>query len=142
MQNYKDDLLASCLRLVLAAPRELLVVAQLVEPLQLALKMGLSYPPLALVALDAMDKITTRFKLNDLEDACREVLPCLMDYLLVEDGGLEMVKDDGRGRRKALKKGAMPSKPLLIKGSEQRTKGGSSLVTVSIHDLPNPRGRE
>ncbi|KAJ3050629.1 hypothetical protein HK097_008382, partial [Rhizophlyctis rosea] len=90
MQNYKDDLLASCLRLVLAAPQELLVVSEMVEPLKLALKMGLSYPPLALIALDAMDKITMRFTLEELEEACRDVLPTFMDYLLVEDGGLDL----------------------------------------------------
>ena len=81
MQLYKDDLLvrqrwprrprrgcdgnnvaptrrggasaqAACLRLLLAAPRVLVDVAWLVRPLQLALRLGLSFPPLAVAALD------------------------------------------------------------------------------------------
>ncbi|KAJ3037490.1 hypothetical protein HDV00_001665 [Rhizophlyctis rosea] len=102
MENYKDDLLASCLRLVLSIPKELLIVSDLVAPLKLALKMGLSYPPLALIALDALDKIVAHVPLTLLDAPLGHVLPAMTDYLMIEvDASAEVIKSAGRNRRKA-----------------------------------------
>jgi hypothetical protein len=50
---------ASCLRLLLAAPAALLDAPTLVQPLQAALRLGLSYPPLASAALDGSAGMVT-----------------------------------------------------------------------------------
>lgn len=43
-RRYKLELLASCLRLCLSSSPSLISLPQLVEPLKVALKMGLRYP--------------------------------------------------------------------------------------------------
>jgi len=45
---------AACLRLLLLTPKALIDVPALITPLNMALRLGLSYPPLAVAALDGM----------------------------------------------------------------------------------------
>jgi hypothetical protein len=44
VQQYKEELLASCIQLVLSIPKQFVEIATLVPALQTALKMGLRYP--------------------------------------------------------------------------------------------------
>ena len=44
VQQYKEELLASCIQLVLSVPKQFVEIATLVPALQTALKMGLRYP--------------------------------------------------------------------------------------------------
>ncbi|RHZ54176.1 hypothetical protein Glove_429g28 [Diversispora epigaea] len=82
--QYKDDLLASCLRLVLSVPKELLNINDLVSPICIALKLGQSYQPLANIGLDAIEKIVDLKGPQDLSKWLGQILPFLNDYLLVK----------------------------------------------------------
>ncbi|KAJ3092198.1 hypothetical protein HK102_009852 [Quaeritorhiza haematococci] len=101
MQQYKDELLASCIQVVLSIPKELVSVPDLVAPMQLALKLGLSYPPLANVALDALESWMAAMPYNAIRSSMKEILPGLSDYLLLDvDDGLELPsKNEGEGRK-------------------------------------------
>ncbi|KAJ3289778.1 hypothetical protein HK104_007244 [Borealophlyctis nickersoniae] len=115
MHQYKDDLLASCLRLVLSSPRELISVADIVQPMQIALKLGLSYPPLAVIALDALEGWTADGVGKEVEEACEKILPGLADYLMLDsDAGLELVQSAGGKKAKSGVKTA--PKPFSIAG--------------------------
>ncbi|XP_068717854.1 DNA-dependent protein kinase catalytic subunit-like isoform X1 [Montipora capricornis] len=83
MQHYKDDLLASCLRLVLSIPLKIvqLDVASLVPAMKLTFKLGLSYTPLAQAGLDALQKWSASLPAEMLNPCLSEVLPCLDGYL-------------------------------------------------------------
>jgi len=41
MTQYKDDLLVSCLKLVLSSPNELISLNDFIEPLKIILKLGI-----------------------------------------------------------------------------------------------------
>ncbi len=56
VQQYKDELLASCIELVLSVPNQFIQLSQLVPAIQTAFKIGLSYLPLAQVGLDALER--------------------------------------------------------------------------------------
>ncbi|XP_067044034.1 DNA-dependent protein kinase catalytic subunit-like isoform X2 [Acropora muricata] len=83
IQQYKDDLLVSCLRLVLSLPLKLvkLDVASLVPAVKLTFKLGLSYTPLAQAGLDALQKWSASLPTELLNPHLSEVLPCLDCYL-------------------------------------------------------------
>ncbi|KAI1315202.1 hypothetical protein EDD11_001140 [Mortierella claussenii] len=93
LEQYKDDLLASCLHLVLSSPSALTDSSSIIPPIQLALKLGLGYFPLATVGLDAVEHwIDILDRDHDLW--LSQVLPCLNEYLLVEvSGGGEDMSD-------------------------------------------------
>ena len=105
MQQYKDDLLASCLHLILVLPKEIGVsdfkelipaikVYSFLHPLsftplslhiQLALRIGMDYLPLAKSVIDALEKWTLYIvesdKMDVLQCLVNEILPLLADYL-------------------------------------------------------------
>jgi hypothetical protein len=56
LRQYKNELLAACVRLVLSVPRELIDVPVLVPSLDTALRLGVGYLPLARVGLDALER--------------------------------------------------------------------------------------
>jgi hypothetical protein len=80
--QFKNDLLASCLNLVLSSPSELTFVVDLRIPLQKALKLGLNHLSLATKALDTLEEIMKDNSPSDDKVALMEsVLPYLNDYL-------------------------------------------------------------
>lgn len=86
-QLFKDELLAACLQLMLSYPLAFFDVRELVTLIQSALKMGVTFYPMATIALDALDKIvdppgetSTTQDLSFLVD----VLPLLNEYLLMD----------------------------------------------------------
>ncbi|KAJ3220654.1 hypothetical protein HK099_004118, partial [Clydaea vesicula] len=96
MHYYRDDLLASCLQLLLNAPQELIFVGDLV-----ALKFGLSYTPLAFIALNALEKWPSVFKSGKerktikLGEIYGQVLPFLKAYLDVDTHSSFESEDSG-----------------------------------------------
>lgn len=80
MRQYKDELLGSCLQLVLAVPREFIDVDALAVPLQTAFRLGLAYLPLCEIGLDALEH-WLRVKRNDVLRALPKILPSLSEYL-------------------------------------------------------------
>ncbi|KAJ3105325.1 hypothetical protein HDU97_008222 [Phlyctochytrium planicorne] len=82
MEQFKDDLLSSCLKVLLVAPREVLKLENVVKPIKKALSLGLSFTPLAVLALDTIEEWLSVYKLEELSVVLNEVLPYFMDYLL------------------------------------------------------------
>ncbi len=81
--RYKDELLAACLQLVLSVPKQFVRITQLVPALQMALRIGLSYYPLAIIGLNAIEywlKTVPR----DVTPELGNILPHLADYLTVK----------------------------------------------------------
>jgi DNA-dependent protein kinase catalytic subunit len=80
MKQYKDELLASCLSLVLSVPKAFVTIADKVSSLQLCLKLGESYWPLACVALDALEQWTKSLAAQ-LRPHLSRILPSFNSYL-------------------------------------------------------------
>ncbi len=80
MKQYKDELLASCLSLVLSVPKAFVTIADKVASLQLCLKLGESYWPLACVALDALEQWTKALTAQ-LKPHLSRILPSFNSYL-------------------------------------------------------------
>ncbi|CAJ0839827.1 30_t:CDS:10, partial [Entrophospora sp. SA101] len=83
LPQYKDDLLCSCLQLVLTLPKELINVQDLIQPIRIALKMGQSYQPLAKISLDTIDKLVNTKGLEALSRWLGYILPVTNEYLLL-----------------------------------------------------------
>ncbi|KAG0254733.1 hypothetical protein BG011_005543 [Mortierella polycephala] len=83
LEQYKDDLLASCLHLVLSSPTALTEPSSIIAPIQLALKLGLGYFPLASIGLDAIERWIDVVE-HDQISWFSQVLPPLNEYLLVQ----------------------------------------------------------
>ncbi|CAG8447868.1 11173_t:CDS:10, partial [Dentiscutata heterogama] len=83
LDQYKDDLLASCLDLVLSAPKELLHMDNLISPIRISLKLGQSYQPLANIGLNAIEKLLDMKESQNINKLLGQLLPLLNDYLLV-----------------------------------------------------------
>ncbi|KAK3580733.1 hypothetical protein CHS0354_005741 [Potamilus streckersoni] len=125
MKQYRDDLLASCLTFILALPKEVILeqMAEVVPVIQVTLRLGLSYLPLALVALDAMEYWSNSLSAEVIQPYYVDILPCLDSYLKASDMGsedinventLNMTKSKtGKGRKKLSVR--------LIKGSKKDT---------------------
>ncbi|KAJ3226359.1 hypothetical protein HDU81_007351, partial [Chytriomyces hyalinus] len=84
MRQFKDDLLVSCLKMVLASPSELTSIANLCLTIVESLKMGLTYTPLAVVALDAMESWRTKTESKVMLKAYEKILPSFHDYLILD----------------------------------------------------------
>ncbi|CAN8029859.1 unnamed protein product [Ixodes persulcatus] len=83
LQQLKDDLLASCLVLVLGTPLALVRehARALVPAVGMALQQGLSYLPLAKASLDALRRWEKQLPADVADDVFRQVLPGLCPYL-------------------------------------------------------------
>ncbi|KAL3227060.1 hypothetical protein MRX96_048858 [Rhipicephalus microplus] len=83
LQQFKDDLLASCLELVLRAPspaaQEQIIMR--VPALKMALQQGLSFLPLAKSTLDTLQRWEKQLPADMADDCLRKVLPGLCPYL-------------------------------------------------------------
>lgn len=100
MKQYKHELLASTLKLVLSVPKQFVNVKMMLPAIQRSLVIGLRYVPMANIGLDAIEKwlvLNTRDVLENLKD----ILPYLNDYLLVnttdeyqEDLGKDTVNEE------------------------------------------------
>ncbi|ORX51885.1 hypothetical protein DM01DRAFT_1289323 [Hesseltinella vesiculosa] len=88
MKQFKDELWVACLRLILSNPLDFFDLSQLVSPLQTSLRLGLSYYPLAAIALDTlevmMDPNGSMYKqVVDDPMFLTSLLPCFNDYLML-----------------------------------------------------------
>ncbi|XP_071796803.1 DNA-dependent protein kinase catalytic subunit-like [Asterias amurensis] len=83
LKQYKDDLLASCLFLVLSLPHEIVEseVMELVPALQMTFRLGLSYLPLVEAGLAALEGWMQHLPLDSLRPYLQEILPLLDGYL-------------------------------------------------------------
>ncbi|KAI9209180.1 uncharacterized protein BJ171DRAFT_576762 [Polychytrium aggregatum] len=84
--QYKDDLLVSCLELLLYAPWGLVDAKSLCQPLRVALKLGLTYSSMALAAIECLEMWSAKLEPENREHCFRLVLPGLLDYLRLDAG--------------------------------------------------------
>ncbi|KAF1799211.1 hypothetical protein FB192DRAFT_1333067 [Mucor lusitanicus] len=84
LQQYTDELLASSLRLILAYPTEFFEINELITPLEKALRLGITYHPLATVAMNSLDKLLDPNLNYDIDTYfLSRILPCINEYLLI-----------------------------------------------------------
>ncbi|KAI8384548.1 uncharacterized protein BYT42DRAFT_493256, partial [Radiomyces spectabilis] len=84
LQQFKDELLASCLRLILACPMDFFDIAELVPPLQTSLSLGLSFHPLAMIAIDTLESLMDcDSPVSKHPQFLIDILPLLNDYLMM-----------------------------------------------------------
>ncbi|XP_036194617.1 DNA-dependent protein kinase catalytic subunit [Myotis myotis] len=83
MKQYKDELLASCLTFILSLPHDIieLDVRAYVPALQMAFKLGLSYPPLAEAGLRALEEWSAYIRKQVIQPYYKDILPSLDGYL-------------------------------------------------------------
>ncbi|XP_054711224.1 DNA-dependent protein kinase catalytic subunit-like, partial [Uloborus diversus] len=86
-QQFKDDLLASCLQVLLVLPIEIVTkeIDILIPALENALKLGMSYLPLAKNAVCALQKWSDHVPLSIMEKHFPRLLPHLNKYLLMSN---------------------------------------------------------
>lgn len=89
MKQFKDEILVSCLRLVLVCPLEFFDVGKLGPPLQMAVRYGLSYYPMATIALDTLESLVgvdspARKTIEDDPAFLQSILPLFNEYLMMD----------------------------------------------------------
>ncbi|KAI9491166.1 hypothetical protein BDB00DRAFT_874560 [Zychaea mexicana] len=102
VQQFKDELLASCLRAILAYPLAFFDVHELVLPIRTAFRLGLTVYSLSDTALDVLYELTNPDAPNqDLTSFFSDILPSMNEYLLMDLGSKE---DKNQPNTDALKK--------------------------------------
>lgn len=102
LQQFTDELLAACLKLILAYPTEFFDTIELVTPLEKALRLGITYHPLATIAMDSLDKILDPSLNYELDSQfLSKILPCINEYLLV--GVVSFDQDGSQAKKKQYK---------------------------------------
>ncbi|XP_062235399.1 DNA-dependent protein kinase catalytic subunit [Platichthys flesus] len=83
MKQCKDELLSSCLTFVLSLHHNIVAldIKAYCPALEAALKLGLSHPPLANAALDALEDWSSHIPLETLQPCYVNILPLLDGYL-------------------------------------------------------------
>ncbi|BFZ03143.1 hypothetical protein BsWGS_06182 [Bradybaena similaris] len=96
MKQYRDDLLASCLTLILSLPKEVIAdqMTDIIPAIKTTFTIGLSYLPLANVGLSALEYWCQHLPASVLEPYYSEFLPCLDAYLKTDNRGSDEVASD------------------------------------------------
>uniref|UniRef100_A0A0P6IJU2 non-specific serine/threonine protein kinase n=1 Tax=Daphnia magna TaxID=35525 RepID=A0A0P6IJU2_9CRUS len=83
LSQLSDDVLVSAVQAVLSSPTWLVISlsSSITGALASALKLGLTYPPLAEWPLDALEHWQTTLPFSTFDSIMEEVLPCLEGYL-------------------------------------------------------------
>ncbi|EDO34282.1 predicted protein [Nematostella vectensis] len=105
MKQFKEDLLSSCLSLVLSLPYEIVAVdvAAIVPALELTFKLGLSYLPLAQAGLAALEEWNASLPGDVLRRHLRNILPYLDGYLKSATDAVEEEQDQVSRRTATLR---------------------------------------
>ncbi|XP_069369172.1 DNA-dependent protein kinase catalytic subunit isoform X2 [Paralichthys olivaceus] len=133
MKQYKDELLSSCLTFVLSLHHNIVAldIKAYCPALEAALKMGLSHPPLANAALDALEDWSSHIPLETLQPCYINILPLLDGYLKTtssdnkDDSSWEVMSSrSDRGYSRVMKR--------LLKQSNQISTEDAPLVMVRL----------
>ncbi|KAJ3073015.1 hypothetical protein HDU98_002395 [Podochytrium sp. JEL0797] len=135
MRQFKDDLLVSCLKMVLSSPLELTRIESLCLPIIESLKMGLSYTPLAAVALDAIESWAKKRDRKELNPAYARVLPSLNDYLMLDLDGGESFGSGGGGVKAVSKARSRHLKAHSVSEKKKDEQEIETLKTIQIRIL-------
>ncbi|XP_016054399.1 PREDICTED: DNA-dependent protein kinase catalytic subunit [Miniopterus natalensis] len=134
MKQYKDELLASCLTLILSLPHDIieLDVRAYVPALQMAFKLGLSYPPLADVGLRALEEWAAHVSRRALQPHYKDILPSLDGYLKTS-----ALSDENRSswEESALSRAAQQGFNRAVLKHLKRTKKVSSREALSAEEV-------
>ncbi|PRP75851.1 DNA-dependent protein kinase subunit [Planoprotostelium fungivorum] len=82
IDQFKDELLSSCIQLVLSSPHQVVPISQLIPAMRAAFRFGLNYIPLAKIGIDTMK----RWISDDYEQMkvhLSAILPLMEAYLLI-----------------------------------------------------------
>jgi len=127
IQQYKDELLAACLELVLSVPKQFVDIPMLVSPLQLALKIGLSYLPLANIALNSLE-----YWLSVIPDMVipelPKILPALNDWISLNSKLESTEEQHTKGRDDTIE----ISKKSSQKFVQEKKKGSIEEIQVRV----------
>ncbi|KAJ3113033.1 hypothetical protein HK098_007835, partial [Nowakowskiella sp. JEL0407] len=117
MRQFKDELLISCLRLILTVPLEFIGIHDLITPLKDTLRLGLSIPTLAVVALDAFEVWLNELPREIIRGEVGEVVKVMNDYLMMSGEGTRLdalLEDKLTAAAVKLKPTVAGSKPFSI----------------------------
>jgi hypothetical protein len=87
LHQYTDELLVSCLHLVLCIPFGVLDIVDQIYPVKLGLEIGISEPSLSVIALEAIETWMSK-RPGRVAEWAEQVVPSFSEYLLMD------VKDD------------------------------------------------
>ncbi|KAK5584232.1 hypothetical protein RB653_005840 [Dictyostelium firmibasis] len=138
ISHYKDELLSSCIELLLSLPKQLISIPLLVPIANLAFQYGISYLPLAHVGLNAIEYWNLVVP-DEVHKHLDQLLPSLNDYLKIStnssdssstgdtdsDGGLSIVQPPSRHRK------------MKFKSNNSLTDPKQLQFKTSIEDLQN-----
>ena len=82
IQQYKDELLTSCIEFVLSVPQPFIDVKLLIRPLITAFQLGLTIPYVAKIALKALQS-WFRLVPSQVTESLSQILPVLNEYLML-----------------------------------------------------------
>ncbi|KAI8352478.1 hypothetical protein EDC96DRAFT_546617 [Choanephora cucurbitarum] len=133
LQQFTDELLASCLHLLLSYPVEFFDVNELITPLEKALRLGISYHPLAAVAMDSLDKLLDPdLNFNIDSKFLSHILPCINEYLLV---GVVSSTIEQESTKKNLRIPTAQQRRYEV-ANTRKTSGQLGVVKRNYSDLP------
>ncbi|KXS19826.1 hypothetical protein M427DRAFT_41671 [Gonapodya prolifera JEL478] len=130
MKLFQGDLLASCLRFVLATPPELVSLSSFSEPLQMAFQLGLSHPEIADLGVDCLERCIARFSFAKMRIVLEDVLPSLYPYLITDARQYEFDANGGRSDAGGGK--AKVSEPLLSNAKRRKDDSGETESTLKL----------
>ncbi|XP_032697086.1 DNA-dependent protein kinase catalytic subunit isoform X2 [Lontra canadensis] len=134
MKQYKDELLASCLTFILSLPHDIieLDIRAYVPALQMAFKLGLSYTPLAEVALNALEEWSLYICKHVIQPHYTDILPSLDGYLKTS-----ALSDETKNNWEvsALSRAAQKGFNKVIIKHLKKTKNISSNETRSLEEI-------
>uniref|UniRef100_A0A8C6A8F9 DNA-dependent protein kinase catalytic subunit n=1 Tax=Marmota marmota marmota TaxID=9994 RepID=A0A8C6A8F9_MARMA len=134
MKQYKDELLASCLTFVLSLPHDIIELdfRAYVPALQMAFKLGLSYPPLAEVGLNALEEWSIYIDKHVIQPYYKNILPCLDGYLKTST-----LSDEAKNNWEvsALSRAAQKGFNKVVLKHLKKTKNTSSNETLSLEEI-------
>ncbi|KAI8079021.1 uncharacterized protein B0P05DRAFT_470219, partial [Gilbertella persicaria] len=133
LQQFTDELLASCLHLILSYPVEFFDIGELITPLEKALKLGITYHPLAAIAMDSLEKLLhPNLNYNIDSTFLSRILPCINEYLLV---GVVSFNEEEGIKRKDLKIPTSQQRRYEV-ANTKKTAGQLGVVKRNYSDLP------
>ncbi|KAF2075899.1 hypothetical protein CYY_002790 [Polysphondylium violaceum] len=140
VSHFKDELLSSCLELLLSLPKQLINVSQLVPIVCLAFQYGLGYLKLGHVGLNAIEywlKVVPQQVHNNLH----LILPHLNDYLLMSSAAVSNSSGEGSSTSISI---AFSEEKLSVGGFNRKKKFKSNSIDpkllqfkTSVEDIQN-----
>ncbi|EAL66880.2 DNA-dependent protein kinase subunit [Dictyostelium discoideum AX4] len=146
ISHYKDELLSSCIELLLSLPKQLISIPLLVPIANLAFQYGISYLPLAHVGLNAIEYWNLVVP-DQVHKHLDQLLPSLNDYLKISTNSSDSTSggdidiDSGGSMGGG---GVVPPPSSSSRHRKMKFKSNSSLIDpkqlqfkTSIEDLQN-----